>query len=78
VSSQRRAEPSPLPVKTFVPSGEKATEVTFDPCPEKVRMRELSATFHNFAVLSALPVKTFVPSGEKATERTSFVCPEKV
>ena len=61
----------------MLPSGEKATELTQNVCPESV-VEDPVATSHSLTVLSPDPDATVPPSREKATELTPSVCPESV
>jgi hypothetical protein len=70
-TSHKRA--SSLPVSTYFPSGEKATDITKLDTSNRCTSLPLIVS-HKRAVLSSLPVSTYFPSGEKATELTG--CPE--
>jgi hypothetical protein len=57
------------PVRTRLPSGEKATAETAPWCPSRVATAAPVAASHSLAVLSSQPVRMRLPSGEKATAR---------
>ena len=69
---------SRLPLATFVPSGENATEYTQLVCPISVATHLPLTTLQIFTVLSRLPLATCAPSGEYATDDTESLCPFSV
>src|SRR5262249_10835552 len=67
---------SSLPVRRYLPLGEKATESTTLPeCFRRVKHICPVFASQSLAVLSQLPVRTHLPSGEKATATTFSLCP---
>lgn len=61
-----------------VPSGWKATELTYPLWSSYTRMHCRVATSHTRTVLSSLPETARRPSGLKQQLRTQLLCPEKV
>ena len=54
--------------RRHAPSGEKATDMTWSPCPARVRSSRPLVTSHSLTVRSTLPEARMRPSGEKAIE----------
>jgi hypothetical protein len=59
---------SALPEAKYLPSGENATEQTYELWPCSVVTSFCNSTLQSLTVLSSLPEAKCLPSGENATE----------
>jgi hypothetical protein len=59
---------SALPKAKYLPSGENATELTYELWPCNVFTSFFDSKLQSFTVLSELPEAKYLPSGENATE----------
>ena len=64
------------PDNAVLPSGEKATELTWCECPSNLRISRPVARSQSLTVLSQLPDSAVLPSGENATELTRARMPQ--
>jgi hypothetical protein len=59
---------SVLPEAKYLPSGENATELTYQLWPRSLVTSFCDSTLQSLTVLSSLPEAKYLPSGENATE----------